>query len=122
MCELCELITLILILVMIIIIIFLIDHTSINTQLVTSLKLGSEYLALRPEVNVNIQPNARIELDVNVLYSCIWPYIYIKLYSCICRTFTLTSGLNARYSEPSFSHRVDSFRIEAYHLAVTSWG
>ena len=32
------------------------------TKVHVSLRSGSEYLALRPEVNVNVWPNARIEL------------------------------------------------------------
>ena len=52
-------------------------------HLVILLRPGSEYLELRPEVNVNVRNRT-------------W------FYSCICRAFTLTSGCNARYSEPGF--------------------
>ena len=34
------------------------------------------------------------------------------LYSCVCRTFTLTSGRNARYSEPGLSGS-EGFELKA---------
>ena len=63
-----------------------------------SVKAALQYLALRPEVNVNVRANARIELGSIHRY-----YIVSMLYSCVCRTFTLTSGRNARYCKAALS-------------------
>ena len=49
---------------------------------------GSQYLASRPEVNVNAWTNARIEPSSILAFA---------------HAFTLTSGRDARYCEPGLS-------------------
>ena len=52
------------------------------------LRPGSQYLASRPEVNVNAWANARIELGSILAFA---------------HAFTLTSGRDARYCEPGLT-------------------
>ena len=52
------------------------------------LRPGSQYLALRPEVNVNAWANARIEPSSILAFA---------------HAFTLTSGRDARYCEPGLN-------------------
>ena len=58
---------------------------------------GSQYLASRPEVNVNAWANARIEPSSILAFA---------------HAFTLTSGRDARYCEPGLSHLINRLIIE----------